>query len=102
MFQQTNEGIQIKIKVIPKASTSCIKGWKNGELVVRLAAVPEKGEANEELIRYLAATLGLARSNLQLVQGAKSCHKRICIKSLSIDDIQKKLPETLQNEFKIG
>lgn len=92
MFQQTNDGICFKVKVIPKASKSEIKGWENGELIVRLAAVPEKGEANDELIRYLAAILQLGKSKLHLVQGQKSRHKRICIKDLSLQDIQQKLP----------
>lgn len=98
MFQQTKEGISLKVKVIPKSSKSGIKGWENGELVVRLAAVPEKGEANEELIRYLADFLGIAKSRLQLVQGEKSRHKRVCIKGLSMEELK----ESLQKEPGIG
>lgn len=92
MFQQTNDGICLKVKVIPKASKSEIKGWENGELVVRLAAVPEKGEANDALIRHLADVLGIGKSKLLLVQGEKSRHKRVCIKELSLQEIQQRLP----------
>ena len=88
--------------MIPKASKSEIKGWENGELVIRLAAVPEKGEANEELIRHLAAILGIGKSKLHLVQGEKSRHKRVCIKELSLEDIQQKLPPLLEAPIRIN
>ena len=61
MFQQINEGIVIKVKVIPKASRSEIAGWENEELKIRLAAVPDKGQANAELIRFLAEWLGIGK-----------------------------------------
>ncbi|MBA2369808.1 MAG: DUF167 domain-containing protein [Candidatus Protochlamydia sp.] len=43
----------LKIKVISKAACTEIVGWVNGELKIRLAAVPAKGEANAELVRFL-------------------------------------------------
>lgn len=69
MFQQTNQGICIKIKVIPKASRSELVDWESDELKIRLAAVPEKGEANTELLRYLANFFGIGKSKIQLIQG---------------------------------
>ncbi len=91
MFQQTNEGVSFKVKVIPKASRSEIVEWENDELKVRLAAVPEKGEANAELIKYLARMLGVGKSKVQLIQGETSRHKRVCIIGLPLEQIQEKL-----------
>jgi uncharacterized protein (TIGR00251 family) len=91
MFQQTNEGICFKVKVVPKASCHEIVGWESEELKIRLAAVPEKGEANGELIRFLAHQLGIGKSKVRLVQGETSRHKRICVSGLSVEQIQEKL-----------
>lgn len=91
MFQQTNEGICFKVKVIPKASRSELVNWEGDELKIRLAAVPEKGQANTELLRYLADILGLSKSKVELVQGEASRHKRVCIKELTLEEIQTKL-----------
>lgn len=91
MFQQSKQGICIKVKVIPKASNNQILGWENGELKVRLAAVPEKGEANKELLRYLAEILGVSQSTLRLLRGEKSRHKHISITEVSLEKIQAKL-----------
>lgn len=91
MFQQTNQGICFKIKVIPKASHSECVEWENDELKIRLAAVPDKGQANCELIRYLADLFGIGKSKIQLVQGETSRHKRVCITGITIEEIQSKV-----------
>lgn len=91
MFQQTNEGICFKVKIVPKASRHEIVGWEGEELKIRLAAVPEKGEANVELMRFLAQQLEIGKSKVRLVQGETSRHKRLCIDGLSIEQIQGKL-----------
>lgn len=90
-----SKDVVLKIKVIPKASKSEIKGWKEDELVIRLAAVPEKGEANEELVRFLATILGIGKSKVTLVQGDKSRHKKICIDDGSLEEIKQKITSLL-------
>ncbi|CUI17451.1 UPF0235 domain-containing protein [Candidatus Protochlamydia naegleriophila] len=96
MFQQTNQGIVLKVKVIPKASRSQIAGWEGEELKVRLAAVPDKGQANAELVRFLADLLDIGKSHIQLIQGETSRHKRLCLTNISLDQLQKKLPLKLE------
>lgn len=94
MFQITNQGICFKVKVVPKSSQSKIVGWEQDELKVRLAAVPEKGEANLELIRLLAEVLKVGKSKVQLVSGETNRHKRICISDISLEELEKKLKST--------
>lgn len=90
MFQQTNDGISFKVKVIPKSSRSQMVGWENEELKIRLAAVPEKGEANVELLKYLAAFLGVGKSKVRLLYGETSRHKCVCVTGLSLAQVQEK------------
>lgn len=92
MFQQTNQGIVLKVKVIPKSSRSEIVGWEGEELKIRLAAVPDKGQANAELIRFLANLLKIGKSHVQLIQGDTSRHKRLCLTNISLDQLQKMFP----------
>jgi len=70
-------GELINVKVIPKASKSEVIGLENDVLRVRLKAVPEKGEANEELIRLLAEYYGIPKSQITIVSGLKSRLKRV-------------------------
>lgn len=69
----------ILIKVIPNASRNEVVGWEGEELKVRIAAVADKGKANDMLIRFLAETWGLRRDQITLIHGHTSRHKRISI-----------------------
>lgn len=88
MFQETDQGILIKIKVIPNAGKSEVAGVENGEIKIRLAAVPEKGEANDELIRFLAKVLSIGKSNVTLLRGHKSRHKQAKISGMSLESLK--------------
>jgi uncharacterized protein (TIGR00251 family) len=79
VWKETVEGIIIPIKVIPKAHKNEIVGWEHEELKVRIAAVPDQGKANEELIAFLAKEFKISKSMIKLVYGQSSRHKRICI-----------------------
>ena len=65
---ETKEGVILAIKVSPKASKNAIAGWENQELKVRIKAVPEKGEANNELIAFLGKIFGTSKSQLSLIR----------------------------------
>lgn len=73
----------LSVKVIPNAHKNQIVGWENGELKVRIAAIPEKGEANDELIAFLAKHFKIRKSSIQLISGATSRHKRLKIDELN-------------------
>jgi uncharacterized protein YggU (UPF0235/DUF167 family) len=43
--------------------------------VVKLAAAPERGRANQLLLSFLAAQMGLSASQLSIVKGETQRHK---------------------------
>ncbi len=65
----------LAVKVVPK---SRVTEWA-GPLRVKLAAVPEKGKANDELIRFLAAEFEVPRANVEIVAGATNQRKQVRI-----------------------
>jgi uncharacterized protein (TIGR00251 family) len=69
--------IILKVKAFPKAGRNQIVGVRNGELVIRVRAPASKGEANKELVRYLAKALSISKSEIEIVSGATSRHKVI-------------------------
>lgn len=69
------------IKVIPGASHTAVQAVREGELVVRVAAAPEKGKANDELIAYLAKASGCPRSSFSFLSGQTARHKRLSVPS---------------------
>jgi uncharacterized protein len=69
----------VEVKAVPGASRSEVAGLRGGALLVRVAAPPEKGKANEELRSCLAESLGIAKSEVELVAGAGSRRKRVSL-----------------------
>jgi uncharacterized protein len=68
----------LRVKVIPRSSRSAVVGeLPDGTLKVKVAAVPEKGKANEELCRVLAEHFGVARTAVMVVSGHTSALKLV-------------------------
>lgn len=82
----------ITIKVIPRAHKNAIAGYENGILKVRLHAVPEKNQANEELIDFLAEEFNLSKSSITLVRGHTSRIKHLNIEGLHESALKKYCP----------
>lgn len=74
--------MDLEIRVIPRAGRSGFAGLRDGALLVRLAAAPVDGAANDELIALLARTLKIPKRDISIVSGERSRSKRIRIAGL--------------------
>jgi hypothetical protein len=81
-FQATCQGYVLRLTVVPGARRTEVAGLHGDRLKVRVAAAPEKGAANQELLSFLAARLGLPRSAFRLL-GARSRTKVVEVHDLS-------------------
>src|SRR3989344_845988 len=72
----------LSVKITPNASQNSIVGWQGDLLRIRIAAPPDKGKANDELIEFLAEKLGVPKSDIQLLSGQASRPKRLEIRSI--------------------
>lgn len=71
-----NKEIYFNVRVITGAPQTEFRSlMADGALKIALAAVPEKGRANKELISFLARALGLAPNQLRIISGAGERHK---------------------------
>ncbi len=72
--------MMLRVKVIPRSARSEIAGsLADGTLKARVAAPPEKGKANAELIRLLAAHFNVAPSDIEIVGGRSAPLKLVRI-----------------------
>jgi uncharacterized protein (TIGR00251 family) len=72
--------ITLRVKVIPRAPRSEIVGeMADGTLKVKIAAVPERGKANDELCRLLAEHFRVSPSSVSVVSGKTSTLKLVRI-----------------------
>ena len=83
--------MDLEIRVIPRAGRSGIAGMREGALLIRLAAAPVDGAANEELIAVLSRALDIPKRDIQIVSGERSRSKRVRIAGLDRDQILARL-----------
>ena len=81
-------GVVIEVRVIPRASRSCLDGTRDGALLVRLKAPPVDGAANAELIEVLSRALGVPKRALTIVAGDRGRLKRVRVDGVSRDAIE--------------
>ena len=76
-------GTLLDVRVMPRAPRSAVAGVRDGALLVRLAAAPVDGEANDALLTLLARALDVPRRDLAIVAGERSRRKRIEVAGLT-------------------
>lgn len=85
------ESCVINIRVVPRSSKVSIEALGNDQYKIKLTSPPVDGEANEQLVRVLAAKLSIPSHQIEIVSGAKSRLKRVRIIGVYRD----KLPSLL-------
>jgi len=78
-FRVDGDTIRLEIKAVPGASKTELAGVKDGRLRIRIAATPEDGKANAEMLNFLSKTLGCPKRDLRLLSGEKSRLKTIAL-----------------------
>ncbi len=79
------------VKAQPRSSKSMVTGEHDGGVKVNLKSPPVDGEANIECCRLLARTLGVARSQVQIVSGLRGKKKRVRVEGLSATGFAEKI-----------
>lgn len=93
MRKETPEEIILTVKVTPKSSRNEIIGWEENFLRIKIAALPEKGNANEVLISFLAKTFGIGKTHITLISGAASRQKRLRIAGITSETLYDLFPK---------
>ena len=91
MVSAASGGTLLDVRVIPRAPRSAVAGVRDGALLVRLAAAPVDGAANDALLTLLARALDVPRRNLAIVAGERSRRKRIEVAGLAPSAVEARL-----------
>ena len=92
MITDVPGGAVLDVRVIPRAGRTGLAGTRGGALLVRVAAAPVDGAANDALLVTLAEALQVPRRALTLVSGDRSRSKRIRVAGHSAADLRARLP----------
>ena len=86
-IKQTDNGLVIPVKVVPGSSRSRIAALLGGSLKINIAAAPEKGKANKQLVRFLAEMLNHPKSAITIISGSHDPHKQILIADMTTQEL---------------
>lgn len=81
----------LPLRVVPGARRSEVVGRLGEAWKLRVKAAPERGRANEEVIRLLARTLGVRESAVHIVRGHGSADKLVEVDGLSLEESERRL-----------
>jgi len=95
--KNTLDGIIVDIEVSPNSShftISCYNEWRD-EIKINIKSVPQKGKANQELIKELS---NLTNCNVEIVSGQKSKHKTLKFYKISKKEFEDIIKDYLKNK----
>jgi uncharacterized protein len=75
----------LALHVVPRAARTEVVGRHGDAVKIRLAAPPVDGAANEELVRFLAERLGVARGAVTIKAGASGRRKSVAIAGVTTE-----------------
>ncbi|MFQ5862896.1 MAG: DUF167 domain-containing protein [Candidatus Brocadiales bacterium] len=88
-LKKTSEGIVIPVRAQPGAKRDSIVGEWDGRLKIQVKAAPEKGKANEAIVKLLARSLGLQKSSVHVVSGESSRNKKVLVQGINLTKLEK-------------
>jgi uncharacterized protein (TIGR00251 family) len=91
VVSEDEAGVTIAVQVVPRASRNQVAGVQGDQLKVRVTAPPVEGAANEALLGFLAAALGVRRRDLQLVAGERARRKLVRVRGLDAATVEARL-----------
>lgn len=96
----TKAGVEIGLKVVPRAKHPGLDGLHDGRLKLRLASPPVDGKANKEVVELMASLLGVKRDCVELVAGETSRQKTVLVTGLGADEVARRLESKIPLEDK--
>lgn len=98
-YEKTSNGFIIRVRVTPNSSKCALSGIFTDAncqqyLKVNLSSVPEKGKANQELIKFLSKWLNQSKSAFTLLSGQTDRYKRIQLKTANLAAVEQILQQT--------
>jgi uncharacterized protein len=85
--------IRFAVRLTPRGGADRLEGVSaEGVLLVRVAAPPVDGAANEALVKLIARELDIAPSGVRIVSGATGRQKLVAVSGVEPDTVRKRWP----------
>jgi uncharacterized protein len=83
--------LRVRVRVAPGARRSEVLGRLGDAWKLRVRAAPERGRANDEVVRLLAERLGLARADVRVVAGHTARDKVVELDGIEPTEVERRL-----------
>jgi len=90
-IRKVDGGVVFSVKIVPGSSRTSVCGFLDGMVKIKVSAPPEKGKANQSLVKYLAKKLGVKRKDVHIISGQTNPVKSIEISGISVEMLAAKL-----------
>lgn len=85
-----SRGAAFTVKIVPKANKTEVVGvLEDGTIKIRLVSPPVEGQANEELVNFLAELLGVKLGDVEIVAGLDGRQKLISVINVQAADVDR-------------
>jgi Uncharacterized conserved protein len=85
------DGVLVRLRVRPGRPRTAVAGLRGGLLLLDVAAPPEKGRANREVVAWLAAALGVPRERVEVRTGHAAREKCLRVQGVEEDEVRRRL-----------
>ncbi len=90
------EGVILSVRAQPGSRQNGLRGFQNGALKVTVTQVAEKGKANKAIITVLSKSLGLRKSQLEMVSGNLTANKRVLVRGIRVEQLEVLIREKIE------
>ena len=96
-LEQVADGVILPVRASPGVRRNEIAGVHAGQLKVSVTQAPEKGKANSAIVKVLAKSLDLKRSQFNLYSGPTSSQKKFLVTGIGHDDLRQRIDRLLED-----
>ena len=91
LTRDTPEGLIVNVRVVPRSDRDEVVGVHGESLKIRINAPPIDGKANDRLVRFLSAQLGIPVSGIQIIRGLTSREKQLLVAGVKSEEFWQRL-----------
>ena len=95
-IQENTHGVKFRVFVQPRSSKNTISGLHGDALKIRITAPPVDNAANKMCIQFLAKSLQVSKSSIEIISGHTSRTKMVLLRYID----EKKATRTEKDRLK--
>ena len=90
------EGTRLRVRARAGARRTAVEGEHGGALKISVQVPPERGKANDRILRLLSETLGIPLAAVSLAAGHGSRDKIVLVAGLDAAEVRRRFRNTIR------